>query len=98
MNKMKNKILTVIVLAVQIQSSAYGQSLMQDAIRQPVIGTRCKELFKERADKIKFQQKLNGLLQRNLDLSKKSPKNRTGVNARIKANQIEIKKELHLAI
>jgi hypothetical protein len=97
MEKMMIKILTVIVLALKIDSSSHGQVLMQDAIRQPVMGVRCKELFKERAEKIKFQQRLNGLLQRSVDLSKKTPDNKTGINARIKANEIEIKNELHLA-
>lgn len=97
MIKKRNRILTVILLAVQIQSSAHSQALMQDAIRQPVLGIRCKELFRERSEKIKFQQKLNSLLQRNLEISRKTPKNKTGVTARIKANEIEIKNELHLA-
>lgn len=76
----------------------YGQDdvLMQDAITKPSLSLRCKELHKDRADKIKVQQKLNALLQRNQELIKKSPRARESMHARLKANQVRIKNELHL--
>lgn len=70
---------------------------MQDAITKPALSLRCKELFKERADKIKVQQRLNSLLQRNQDLIKKSPNAKETLNARLKSHQIRVKNELHLA-
>lgn len=69
---------------------------MQDAITKPSLSLRCKELHKERSEKIKVQQRLNALLQRNQDLIKKSPRAREGLHARLKANQVRIKNELHL--
>ena len=89
-------VVTVIVLALHFKSFADHQLLMQDAIQQPVMGLRCKELIKERAEKVKFQQRLNGLLQRNHDLIKKTSKTQSGLSARIKSNEIEIKNELHM--
>lgn len=76
----------------------YGQDdvLMQDAITKPSLSLRCKELHKDRADKIKVQQKLNALLQRNQELIKKSPRARESMHLRLKANQVRIKNELHL--
>ena len=70
---------------------------MQDAITKPVLSLRCKELFKDRADKIKVQQRLNALLQRNEDLIKKSPKAKQTLHARLKSNQVKVKNELYLA-
>lgn len=69
---------------------------MQDAITKPVLSLRCKELFNERADKIKVQQKLNALLQRNEDLIRKSPKAKESVQARLASSKIKIKNELYL--
>lgn len=69
---------------------------MQDAITKPVLSLRCKELFKERADKIKMQQRLNALLQRNQDLIKKSPNAKQTLHARLNSNQVKIKNELYL--
>lgn len=69
---------------------------MQEAITKPALSLRCKELFRERADKIKVQQRLNALLQRNQDLIKKSPKARASLHNRLLSNQVKIKNELHL--
>ncbi len=69
---------------------------MQDAITKPVLSLRCKELFKERADKIKVQQRLNALLQRNQDLIKKSPKAKESMHSRLMSNQVKVKNELYL--
>ncbi|MCM2351794.1 MAG: hypothetical protein NDI69_17395 [Bacteriovoracaceae bacterium] len=90
------RILTVIVLALSTVSFAQDEALMQDAITKPVLSLRCRELFKERADKIKMQQRLNALLQRNKDLIKKSPKAKETLHGRLNANQVKVKNELHL--
>lgn len=90
------RILTVIVLALSVVSFAQEEAIMQDAITKPVLSLRCRELFKERADKIKIQQRLNALLQRNEDLIRKSPKARETLHGRLKANQVKVKNELHL--
>jgi len=69
---------------------------MQDGITKPVLSLRCKELFKERADKIKVQQRLNALLQRNQGLIKKSPKAKQTLHAQLMSNQVKVKNELYL--
>lgn len=90
------KYFTVIVLALSFSSFAQEDDLLQDAITKPSLSLRCKELFRERADKIKVQQRLNALLQRNQDLIKKAPKARETFQARIRSHQIRVKNELHL--
>lgn len=89
-------IVTVMFLA--LLSPVWGQddALMQDAITKPSLSLRCKDLHKERSDKVKMQQKLNALLQRNQTLIKKSPRARESMHARLKSNQVRIKNELHL--
>ena len=90
-------ILTVIVLALSLTGNTQEEALMQDAITKPVLSLRCKELFKERSQKIKVQQRLNALLQRNEDLLKKTPKNKETLLSRMNASRIKIKNELYLA-
>lgn len=89
-------ILTVIVLALSLGSFAQVDVLMQDGITKPIQSQRCKELFKEREQKIKVQQKLNSLLQRNQNLIRKTPENKEGVVGRLKSTQVKIKNELYL--
>lgn len=89
-------ILSVMILALSFALSAQDESITQDAITRPVMSLRCKELFKERAEKIKMQQRLNALLQRNGDLIKKSPNAKVSIQSRLKSNQVKIKNELHL--
>lgn len=89
-------IISVILLALTQSSPAQDDSLMQDAITKPALSLRCKELLRERSEKIKIQQRLNALLQRNQDLIKKSPKARATLHAHLEANQLKIKNELHL--
>jgi hypothetical protein len=86
---------TVILLAFLGSVSAQNEALMQDAITAPPISQRCKELFKERADKIKVQQRLNSLLQRNQDLIKKSPNANPSIHKRLESNQVRVKNEIH---
>ncbi len=89
-------ILTVIVLALSATTYAQDEALLQDAITKPVLSQRCRELFKERADKIKVQQRLNGLLQRNDELLKKSPKAKGTIHARLNSTRVKIRNELYL--
>jgi hypothetical protein len=89
-------IITVILLAVGFPSMAQENYLMQDAITRPALSLRCNELHRERAEKIKVQQRLNTLLLRNQDLIKKSPRARESLHNQLQANQVKIKNELHL--
>jgi len=93
----KRLILTVIVLALSGLSRAQESDLLQDAITKPNLSFRCKELFKERENKIRMQQKLSSLLQRNESLTRKTPEDRDGIKARLKANHVRVRNELHLA-
>jgi hypothetical protein len=90
-------ILTVIVLALSSVAFSQDEALMQDAITKPILSRRCKELFSERADKIKVQQRLNGLLQRNEDLIRKSSKAKQTLLGRLESTQVKIRNELYLA-
>lgn len=85
------------ILALSLPALAQESTLMQDAISKPALSLRCKELHSERTKKIKVQQRLNALLQRNKDLIKKSPKARETLHARLMSNQLKVKNELHLA-
>lgn len=78
--------------------NVYSQNeyLTQDAITKPALSLRCKELLRGRAEKIKVQQRLNALLQRNQDLIKKSPKAKPSLHNRLLSSQIKIKNELYL--
>ena len=89
-------ILTVIVLALTSSSFAQDDYLTQDAVTKPALSLRCKELLKERAEKVKVQQRLNALLQRNQGLIKKSPKATPSMHNRLLSNQVKIKNELYL--
>ncbi len=62
-------IMTVILLALLGVSFAQEDYLMQDAITKPSLSLRCKELLRERSEKVKVQQRLNALLQRNQDFN-----------------------------
>ncbi len=89
-------ILGVIVLALNGFVFAQDEALLQDSITNPILSVRCKEMFKDRSDKIKVQQKLNGLLQRNEGLLRKSSKANESLKARLHSSQIKIKNELYL--
>jgi hypothetical protein len=88
--------LTVILLAQMGLLSAQDDNLMQDAITKPALSLRCKDLLRERGEKIKVQQRLNALLQRNQDLIKKSPRAKDSLHSRLKSTQVKIKNELYL--
>ena len=89
-------IITVILLALIKTGFAQDDYLMRDAITKPALSLRCKELLRERSDKIKVQQKLNALLQRHQALIKKSPKAKPSMHNRLLSSQIKIKNELYL--
>jgi hypothetical protein len=86
---------TVMFLALT-RSYAQEVYLMQDAINRPATSLRCKEMLSERDDKVRVQQKLNALMQRNLDLIKKNPKANQSMQSRLQASLIKVKNELHL--
>jgi hypothetical protein len=88
--------LTVILLALTLSSFAQEDDLLQDPITRPALSLRCKEMIKERDAKVKVQQRLQGLLQRNRDLIKKTPRAKETLHARVEAHQIRVRNELHL--
>ncbi len=88
-------IFTVIVLALS-HSYAQDDYLMQDAITRPAMSLRCKEMLIERDNKVRVQQKLNALLQRNQDLIKKNPKANQATQNRLQSSLIKVKNELYL--
>lgn len=88
---------TVILLALTLSSSAQEEDLLQDPITRPALSLRCKELLKERDEKVRFGQRLQGLLQRSRGLIKKTPKAKETLHARLEADQIGVRNELHLA-
>jgi hypothetical protein len=96
--KIKNMrlFLTVILLAYGTSCFAQEEELLQDAITKPALSLRCKELLRERGEKVKVQQRLNALLQRNQDLIKKSPRAKDTLHARLKSTEVKIKNELYL--
>lgn len=76
---------------------SYGQNdLMHDVTTRPALSLRCKELHSERSAKIKVQQKLNALLQRNQVLIKKSPEAKKNLHTQLKSNASRIENELYL--
>lgn len=89
-------ILTVMILALAGNVFSQDEALLQDAMTRPALSLRCKELFKEREAKIKVQQKLNALLQRNEDLIKKSPKAKQTLHGRLESTKVRVKNELYL--
>ncbi|MES2527370.1 MAG: hypothetical protein V4598_09790 [Bdellovibrionota bacterium] len=88
---------TVIFLALSLSSFAQEEELLQDPITKPALSLRCKELMKERDAKVRVQQRLQGLLQRNRDLVKKTPRAKETLHSRVEAHQIRVRNELHLA-
>jgi hypothetical protein len=88
--------ITVIVLALTWNVQAQSDALMQDAITNPSLSIRCRELHRERGDKVKTQQRLNALLQRSQDVIKKTPKSKETLHARLNSNQVRVRNELHL--
>jgi hypothetical protein len=92
------KIPIAVIFLAPFLSLCYAQNdfSVQDGITKPALSLRCKEMHKERGEKVKMQQRLNALLQRNQGLVKKSPNAKEAVHARLKANELKIKNELHL--
>jgi hypothetical protein len=90
------KLFTVIVLALFTHVHAQEEGLMQDAITKPALSLRCKNMLQERDNKIKIQQRLNALFQRNKILLRKSEKSKASIHNKLLASQIRIKNEIHL--
>jgi len=94
---MQSFVVTLLTLSLTIP--AWGQTfdISRDVITDPNLSLKCKEQMKERAEKIKFRQKLNDLMKRNDLLLKKMPETRPSMVKRLEANQISVKNELYLA-
>ncbi|HLW56808.1 MAG TPA: hypothetical protein VKY27_05450 [Bacteriovoracaceae bacterium] len=87
----------VFLLVFGVFQSTYAQIELTHSITdKPALSLRCKDLHSERSAKIKIQQKLNALLQRNKQLIKKSPKARETLHATLKSNSVRIENELYL--
>ena len=74
----------------------WGQTT-SDLVADPNLSSRCRELLKERNDKVATRQRLTGLLQRNQNLLKQTPESRSLMHKRLRANEITLRNELYLA-
>jgi len=95
--RMKKRIVTLLTLSLTLPVWGQTFDISRDVITDPNLSLRCKEQMKERAEKIKFRQKLNDLMNRNDVLLKKMPQTRPSMIKRLEANQISVKNELYLA-
>ncbi len=95
--RMMKGIVTILTLSLTLPLKAQTFDISRDVITDPNLSLRCKEQMKERAEKIKFRQKLNDLMKRNDVLLKKMPQTRPSMVKRLEANQISVKNELYLA-
>ena len=95
--RMMKRIVTLLTLSLTLPALGQTFDISRDVITDPNLSLRCKEQMKERAEKIKFRQKLNDLMKRNDVLLKKMPQTRPSMIKRLEANQISVKNELYLA-
>ena len=80
-----------------LTSTALAQNaIYREIITDPVLSRRCKELIKERKEKIDIKSKLNSLYLRNEILQKRTKPNQESVRQRLEINQTQIKNNLRL--
>lgn len=85
-----------------IVSFVIGQSLhaqvdgVRDIIRDPSVSKRCKSLIQERDEKIKTQQKISSLIQRNKKLLKRVRKNQITALKRLEITETSLNNNLRL--
>jgi hypothetical protein len=72
-----------------------GQDI-NDIINDPSVSLRCKEMIKERNDKVATKQKLKSLFKRNEKLVNKVPKNKKTTRVRLDLSLNQIKNEIYL--
>lgn len=86
----------LLLLFCFVQLGHAQSDLTHDITIRPALSLRCKELHSERSAKIKVQQKLNALLQRNQGLIKRSPEAKKTLHGQLKSNAARIENELYL--
>lgn len=91
------RVLVLITLFFVNSLAAQESELMRNAIEDPSQSLRCKELFKEREQKISMKQKLSSLIQRNEVLQGRTPENKVGLKKRLEANHLRTRTELYQA-
>ena len=72
-----------------------GQDI-NDIINDPSVSLLCKEMIKERNDKVVTKQKLKSLFKRNEKLVTKVPKNKKSTRVRLDLSLNQIKNEIYL--
>ena len=72
-----------------------GQDI-NDIINDPSVSLRCKEMIKERNEKVATKQKLKSLFKRNEKLLNKVPKNKKSTRIRLDLSLNQIKNEIYL--
>lgn len=70
-----------------------GRSLLTD----PAISDRCKILLEQRTNKIRYQQRLRSLLQRNAKLLSTTPRDKESILSRLEYTKTKIDNNFRLA-
>ena len=93
---MKWALIVGILTLLSSVASWAQESAVRDILTDPNLSLRCKDLLKERNDKIIVRQRLSGLLQRNQNLLKETPEMKVAMRQRLQASQTTIRNELYL--
>ncbi len=84
------------IILLSLSLPALAQEI-KDIIRDPIVSRRCKNLLKERKEKIQVKQRLHSLLLRNGELQKKLKPTQKITKIRLDLNKVQISNNLRLS-
>jgi hypothetical protein len=93
---MRRYLISILILLYASQLLAQLGEDINDIITDPSVSERCKELIKERNDKINSKQKLKALLKRNEKLLAKTPRKKKSARSKLNLSYNDIKHEIYL--
>ena len=85
-----------LITSIVLSATSYCQDWKDSVITDPSISLKCQALIDKRADKIRVRQRLEGLIERNQKLQKKTPEQKVTVKKKLERNLKRLQNELSL--
>lgn len=86
----------LILLALLFSFGVLAQDSTGDLINDPSLSLRCKELIKQRNQKIIVKQKMKSLIKRNEKLMSRTPVNKKTTMSKLRLSYQELRNEIYL--
>ena len=92
----KKRLIFIILVGILVGLSrqATAQITLRNILKDPAVSLRCKELIKERQEKLEVKQKAQFLMRKSEGIEENSPDRKLSIKRKMKVSQAKLRRKI----